>query len=328
MIKLGKLKISYERGRQVLLFLFCLFLAFIIWCIHKLSADYSIYLNYRVNVSTNLEGRSEGSFSDNLLTVKGKASGIYILQQRYINDMGTIFIDIDKRYIKRVPSVKDGYYILCRDIKDKLSENLSENLEIETLSVDTLFFNFPHQINRKVPLAPSYSATFKDQYMAVGKMKLNPNSVTVYGNLSLIENIDTIRTENLNFENLESTKNGVVALKKIDGVRFSCKEVYYTFEVERYIEKTVTLHVEVVNAPQDKEINIFPSEVKMTFRIPFKSDQKATGEDYKLNVDYDDIINSINSYVEPKLERKPGEMISYSLEPQFVECRIVERQHK
>jgi len=143
MIKLRKLRISYERGRQVLLFLFCLFLAFIIWSIHKLSGDYSIYLNYKVHVTTDLQGRDAEAFSSNLLTLKGRASGFYILQQRYIKGGESIYIQVDRRLFKRTPSAKDGYYLLSSGIRDKLSESFGENFEIEHFSVDTLFFNFP-----------------------------------------------------------------------------------------------------------------------------------------------------------------------------------------
>lgn len=328
MIKLGKLKISYDRGRQVFLFLFCLFLAFIIWSIHKFSADYSIYLNYRVHVITSLEGRASEASSSNLLTLKGRASGFYILQKRLLKDESSINIEVDRRLLKRSSSINDGYFILSTDIRDKLSESLEEDFQIEHISVDTLFFKFPRQINRKVPVAATFSVTFKDQYMAVGKIKMIPDTVTLYGNYSLIQSIDSVRTDRLNFENLRVSKNGAVKLKEIPGVRFSQDEVYYTLEVERYVEKSITLPVGVINAPSDVSIDLFPTEVKMSYRIPFNSVQKTVEEDFKLDVDYNDIINSINSFVEPKLENVPREFLSYRFDPQFIECRIIEKSNQ
>jgi hypothetical protein len=226
---------------------------------------------------------------------------------------------------KRTSSDNDGYYLFSRDVRDKLSESFGDDFEIENFSVDTLFFNFPRQTNRRVPIASMYSATFKNQYMALEKMKLVPDSVTVYGDYSLLQNIDSIRTDNLNFENLEVTKTGVVKLSEVRGVRFSKKEVYYTLEVERYIEKSLMVPVGVINSPADKVINLFPAEVKMIYRIPFKSAQKTAEEKFKINIDFNDIINSINSFVEPKLEIMSGDVLSFSFDPQFVECRIIEK---
>jgi len=148
MIKLRKLSISYERGRQVLLFLFCLFLAFIIWSIHKLSGDYSIYLNYRVCVSTDYQGKSSAAYSENLLILKGRANGFYILKQRYLRGEETLYLQVEKSFFKKMPDTDAGYFLLSSNIRDKLSENFGKNIEIERLAVDTLFFNFSRHINK------------------------------------------------------------------------------------------------------------------------------------------------------------------------------------
>ncbi len=327
MIKLRKLRISYERGRQVLLFLFCLFLAFIIWSVHKLSADYSSYLTYRIHVSTNLQGRAAEAFSNNLLTLKGRASGFYIFQERYLKGRKSLSIQADMHLFKINPSVDDEYYLLSSDIRDKLNESFGENLKIEKFSVDTLFFNFPRQINRKVPIASRYMASFKNQYMPVGKMKLNPDIITIFGDYSIIGKVDSIITKQLNFENLEATKNGVVELETIPEIRFSQKEVYYSLEVVRYIEKSVTIPVEVINTPSGKEIKIFPAEVKMIYKVPFNYSKNGKEGKFVANIDYNEVVNSINSFVEPKLVMKPTEVLSISFDPKFVECRIIEKSN-
>jgi len=324
MIKLRKLKISYERGRQVLLFLFCLFLAFIIWSIHKLSAEYSAYLTYRVHVSTNLQGRASDAFSNNLLTLKGRSSGFYILQQRYIKGEESIYIQVNRRLLK-ANSSSDEYFVLSSDIRDKLGESFGENLEIENFSVDTLFFNFPRQINKKVAIASKYAASYKSQHMATGKIKFNPDVITIYGDYSLIDKIDSIYTIPQRFHNLEESINGVVDLEDIPGIRLSQKEVYYTLEIERYVEKSIMVRAKVINTPEDKEIGLFPEEVKMTYRVPLSYSQIMEKEKFVAIIDYQEVLNSINSFVEPKLSEIPKEILSLEFEPKFVECRIIQK---
>ncbi|MFA5850639.1 MAG: hypothetical protein WC833_12260 [Bacteroidales bacterium] len=325
MIKLRKLKISYERGRQVLLFLFCLFLAFIIWSIHKLSADYSAYLTYRVHISTNLQGRASDALSNNLLTIKGRSSGFYILQQRYLKGDESIYIQVNRRLLKANSSSSDEYFLLSSDIRDKLGESFGENLAIENFSVDTLFFNFPRQVNKKVTIASKYSASYKSQHMATGKIKFNPDVITIYGDYSLIEKIDSIFTIPQRFQNLEESINGVVDLEEIPEIRLSQKEVYYSLEVERYIEKSIIVRAKVINTPEDKEVSLFPEEVKMTYRVPLSYSQKMESEKFVTIIDYHEVMNSINSFVEPKLSERPTEILSLDFEPKFVECRIIQR---
>ncbi len=324
MIKLRKLKISYERGRQVLLFLFCLFLAFIIWSIHKLSADYSTYLTYRVHVSANLQGRASDALSNNLLTLKGRSSGFYILQHRYLKGEESVYIQVNRRLLK-ASSSSDEYFLLTSDIRDKLGESFGENLTIENFSVDTLFFNFPRQINKKVTVAPKYAASYKSQHMATGKIKFNPDVITIYGDYSLIDKIDSIYTIPQKFQNLEETINGVVDLEEIPGIRLSQTEVYYTLEVARYVEKSVMVRVRVINTPEDKETGLFPEEVRMTYRVPLNSSQTLEKEKFDVIIDYNEVQNSINSFVEPKLSERPAEVLALSFEPKFVECRIIQK---
>lgn len=328
MIKLGKLKISYERGRQVLLFLFCLFLAFIIWSIHKLSANYSTYLTYRVHVSTNIQGRASDAFSNNLLTLKGRSSGFYILKQRFLKGEGSIHVQVNGRLLKANPPGGDEYYILSSDIREKLGESFGGDLEIENFSVDTLFFNFPRQINKEVPVALKYVASFKSQHMATGPIKFSPDVITIYGDHSQIETIDSLYTIPLRFQNLETNINGVADLQEIPGIRFSQKEVYYTLAVERYVEKSIMVRAEVINAPAGKEVNIFPAEVKMIYRVPLSYSHSMDAEKFSVIIDYEEVLNSINSFVEPKLSEKPPGILSFSFEPKFVECRIIEKSNR
>jgi len=76
MIKLKKFSISYERGRQLLLFLFCLFLAFIIWSIHKLSEEYTVYLQYKVSVASDLASRAAEAHAGETLIVRGRSGSM------------------------------------------------------------------------------------------------------------------------------------------------------------------------------------------------------------------------------------------------------------
>jgi YbbR domain-containing protein len=48
--------------------------------------------------------------------------------------------------------------------------------------------------------------------MPVGKIKLSPSTVTVYGDMSLLQNIDSVRTTHITFERLSSSRSGTVEL--------------------------------------------------------------------------------------------------------------------
>ncbi|MDD3033877.1 MAG: YbbR-like domain-containing protein [Bacteroidales bacterium] len=325
MIKLRRLRISYERGRQALLFLFCLFLAFILWAIHNLSATYSTNLNYTVQVVTQKRGYAGNTTADNKLSITGAASGFYILQNRLGVKSTVVTLPVEGRLIKPLPGAHDKFYIVVKEITDVISDIMREHLEIESYSSDTIYLTLPLQSHREMPVAVDYKARFKDQYMPAGKIKISPSTVTVYGELSILNKIDSIRTEPLTFERLSSSRSGVVDLMPIPGLRYEEKDFYYTLEVVRYVENTLLLPVETLNVPSDKFVRFFPNKIKVVYRVPLRSTHSQENAIFAATIDYNDIASSISNTVEPKVTGLPEDILSVGLDPKFIQCKVIEK---
>jgi hypothetical protein len=325
MLKRRKIGISYERGRQVLLFLFCLFLAFVLWAIRNLSDYYSVNLNYSVHVVTQKRGHSAEAFSDNKLSVTGRASGFYILQNRLGIQGNLINLSVPGRLLKPVPGTEDKFFFVVSEVSDIITDALSGHVEIESFSSDTLYLTLPRQSHRNIPVAVDYTARFKDQYMPVGKIKLSPSTVTVYGDMSLLQNIDSVRTKHITFERLSSSRSGTVELLPVSGLRFETKEIYYTLEVVRYVEISTTIPVESVNVPEDKYVKFFPNTVRVTYRIPFSNKQNRENTIFVATIDYKEITASISNTVEPMVSGLPENVLSVELDPKFIKCKIIEQ---
>ncbi|HCT93786.1 MAG: hypothetical protein A2X19_05690 [Bacteroidetes bacterium GWE2_39_28] len=141
--------ISYERGRKILLFLFCLFLAFIIWSVHKLSGNYSHFFQYKIVVKSSLPGRSGESASEQMISIRGRASGFYILQQRYGRKSKTLHISPESRFFRRNPGDNDKFYILSNDVRAMIIESLGDKVILEYINSDTINLEIPKNINQQ-----------------------------------------------------------------------------------------------------------------------------------------------------------------------------------
>ncbi|MDD4057440.1 MAG: hypothetical protein PHO95_00900 [Bacteroidales bacterium] len=318
MIKLKIFNISYERGRQILLFLFCLFLAFIIWSIHKLSESYTVYMQYRVTASAGLDGRSSEADSENLLMVRGKATGFYILQHRFTSKESSLKILPERRLVKRRTGVRDGFFVLVKDVNDKLIQSLGNNVFVESFTTDTLFFVFPGQTNKKVAVKTNFMLSFAPQYTLGSKPKISPDSVTLYGESSLLSQIDSVITKPVKHEALVKSLEGVTELVPINGVRFSESDIFYSMDVVRYVEKSIIIPVTFVNLPQEARVKAHPSEVKLYYTEKFG---EPTFEQtfIALEVDYREYKSSINGVVKVKLSGEQKGMLSWRIDPPFVE---------
>lgn len=315
-------KLFKRGGRDWIILIFSLFLALFMWSIQKLSQNYSAYVKYKVALSSSLEGRVQRAFSDNLLVVRGKSSGFYILQKLYAGDDAEVLeMAVEPKQLHRAGNSSDMFYIPSADLKNKIQEVLGDNLQLEGFATDTLYFSFPQQSYKKVPIAVKSSLRYKSQYMPFTPVVLKPDSILVYGQRALIEKIDSVFTYPVKGERLEKSVSGMIQLVPVEGVKFSVKEVYYSQEIGRYVENSMHVKVGVVNIPAGKSVAVIPQEVELKYRMPFSVRTELLPSDFLVGVDYNDMEQKGNT-VQPVLLRSPRHVYAVKIEPHFVECII------
>lgn len=229
MAKLWKPVVSYERGRQFLLFLFCLFLAFIIWTLHKLSEDQSVYLQYNVHIKTNLAGRDSESLSKEVLVLKGEATGFYVIGQKYSSKPAELLLEVNSRLLKRSEKSDELFYLKTSDISALINDALEGNVKNITLFTDTLKFSFPRRSTKTVPVVAVVNGKPIHKNNNYG-LVVTPEFITISGSYGITSKIDSVYTENIMFSVNGSEKNGVIKLRSVNGIKYSEQEVYYFFD--------------------------------------------------------------------------------------------------
>ena len=73
-------------GRDWVVFLLALLLAFSTWIIHNLSLKYSVYLKVQVFAESNIEGCEQKSISGSEIMARCRTTGWRILYHRIIDD--------------------------------------------------------------------------------------------------------------------------------------------------------------------------------------------------------------------------------------------------
>ena len=321
----GNMKLPFNRygslmggGRNWIILVFSLLLAFFMWSIMKLSGNYSSHIKYRLEVTTNIEGRSNVAISDDPLVIGAKATGFKILQNN--GDEGTILRieGVDAKHLRKYGDDDNTYYMFPDDIRQAIQDALGTDIKVETLATDTLFFQFPVQANKKVPVVATDFVVFDKQYMAFGPGVIKPDSILIYGNLEDIDKIVHVTTQAVKGKNVNESITAVLNLNPIEGIRFSADQVLYTREVGRYVESSVKVPVTIENAPSYANVAIIPQEVVVRFRYQFGRQVEYTAADFAVTVHYDDILRE--DVVKPHLSKKPETVLEAEFQPKFVEC--------
>ncbi len=306
-------------GRNWIILVFSLLLAFFMWSIMKLSASYSSYVRYRIEASTNIPGRSNTAVSTDVLVIGAKSTGFHIIQNLQGAQGNALLLDdVDVKHFHKYREDGDLFYLLPDNIRQKIQDALGADVKVESLATDTLFFEFPVQGNRKVAVVASSAIKYGKQFMPYSEILLKPDSVLIYGDEAVISNIHHVTTQAIKSNDTQHSLSGVVKLNPLKGVRFSQEEIFYSQEVGRFVEHTVNVPVTIGNAPSYANVAIVPQEVTIKYRQPFVGASAYSQQDFSVVVEYDEILRK--DVVKPNVARMPEGILTIDMEPKFVEC--------
>ncbi|MGN0191818.1 MAG: hypothetical protein ACI39U_09205 [Candidatus Cryptobacteroides sp.] len=293
-------------------------LAFSIWFIHNVSLRYSEILTATVVGRANLDGRR--NISSNLCTVTARcrATGYAILRNNAFGGRRKQVIDIPESALK----YKQGdLYAFVPESMPEFGNIVfgSSVSSVEHYLSDTLFFHFPSEEYRKLPIRHKGSCDFAPQYMSVKGVQLEPDSVYVYGEPSVLDGIPAIFTEPLRLSYLDASEHGSVGLEQPSGVRLSRTSAEYRIVVNRYVTSVVTMDVKIKGLPAGKSVAVFPSSVKarVDFLFPLRVSLDSVDVAY---VDYADFEQSRSGKCVLRTDNLPEGVLNVEFDTDIVDC--------
>lgn len=309
-------------GRDWQVLLLSLLLAFTVWFIYNLTAEYSAFIQYEIVARSSIEGHKNVSRGSSKLIVRGKATGFYILKTRMSSSVPTV-VDVPPALLSADPR-DDEKFVLNEDgLREILPLVAADRVQLEYLVTGTLSFTFPVEACKKVPVVPNVYVSCPPQYMQTGDILVEPDSVLIYGPENALRRMNSVQTESVHFRNVSSGKEGVIAIKHPEGIRLSDDMARFSVTVTRYVEMSATVSISVKNVPQGHNMILLPSRAEVVYRVPFPNGD--TGEGFEIGVDYQDFIRYESSVSVPlKVFSMPEDVISYRIFPATVDVIIKE----
>ena len=315
------LKTLNINGRDWVVLLLALLLAFSIWLIHNLTLKYNDYMSVSVIASCSIPGHSSVSADKSEVTARCRATGYKVIRS-YIRRGRNVQIHFRATDMKHKEG--DVFYVTPSDLKDYSHLIFGPEITVDHIVTDSVFFRFPFENYKKVPVLPISSVTYADQYMAEAPLKVMPDSVLVYGEPFRLENINAVYTRPINFIDLSEDISGVSKLEKIKGTRVSESEVRYELNVKRYVEIVTTVPVTVVNVPADKNMLVYPSAVEVSLKCNFPLvDNPESG--LRVEADYNDLQHSLSQRCLLNVSTPSRGVISSETTPISVSCVLEDK---
>lgn len=303
--------------RDTIIFLLSLLLAFSIWLIHGLSLKYAQIVTVPVIAESNIDGHAEQSSNSNAILARCRTTGFEIIRLNRAASRKPIIVRFDASDLKYYRD--ETFFITANELNRYAAAIFGDKTGMETYIIDTLFYRFPFENSKKVPVQPVCRTSFKPQYIGVGPMKIEPDSILVYGEPFHLENINRAYTEPFNLEDLSMSSHGTVHLENIKGVRMSAEKVEYTLDVSRFVEIKAEMPINVHNVPKGHFLIVHPSVASVRFRCAFPVSDNPK-ERVTFYIDYNDFLKSLGGKCMAITDRLPSGVLGYDIEPQVFTC--------
>lgn len=292
-------------------------LACAIWLMSNLSRDYSGVITVPVIAECNIQGHSNISSYSVTVSARCLTSGFRLLRESVRRVRRPIRVRFDRNDVR--PGGGNRFYLTGNPMNNYLEGFFGDGAKVESFVTDTLWFVFPEENHKKVPVELSGDVLYRPQYMASGPLRLVPDSVTVYGEQARLNNVDHVSTVGVQMNDVHESQHGALRLRSIKGVRISDTEVSYEIPVSRYVEVRATLPLTVHNAPAGRQLQVFPSQATVVLHCAFPI-SKDPFETFQLYIDYGDFSSSLSGRCIPRVASMPAGVLDWRVVPEIFDC--------
>ncbi|MBP9998043.1 MAG: hypothetical protein KBS67_02255 [Bacteroidales bacterium] len=287
-----------------------------------MSQQYSGVVYRTLIASSELDGRATISYSEATVTARVRASGFKLARlQMSGRKASTIAFNAEDMNF----SDGDAYVIQASRLNRYMPAIFGEDVIVESVISDFLTFHFASQSFKKVPVMPVSSITYKKQYTSSEGVVIKPDSLLVYGETSLLENVNAIYTKPLNRHDVERSIHGNLKLEIPRNIRTQKDFVEYSVDVVRYVEMERTVRLDLRNAPAEVEYSILPSTVNVKFQCRFPG-VGSVADEVNFFVDYKEFIHSKSGKCMVRADGVSDGIIRMNISPEVVDCFVEEKR--
>lgn len=332
-IRLAKLikSIKSAAGRKNLsFFLLCLLISFLFWLFIKLSRENLMEYTYEVNVENVSSHYYLAPLSDNTIDVKYLATGAKFLSSGFYVKSSGIKVDFKQLKSKDTDtSDMQRFFITSGDLKQILSEGLDLNVEIYSISPDTLFFIGNKIVKKKCPVLFNSKLNYSSGYKLYGDIEIEPDSVVVTLPEHEANKVDYVICDYEHVAPVESSITFSAPLKlepDIEYYEIKPDSVNVYVPVEKYTELEFEIPVYVfcdnkILKPQEfPQLRLLPGNVKVNNLVALKDFSDIEEEDFIVGIDCNDfLVEPKQSRLKIRVYKFPDNVIINHVEPEKVD---------
>ena len=190
------------------------------------------------------------------------------------------------------------------DVRQALSENswLNPSVQVVMLSPAVVNYTIERLKSKVVPILTDIKIDIEDGYGIVSDIVLNPDSVKIFGPITLINNIHNIYTNQLQLKNIDENISAEIVLKPLEYIKYEKTTTNIEFSVQKLVDKTFeNVPVKVENVPNLRNLELFPPNINITLRGGLVNLGVMGNDSISASVDFNDAFLDTLGSINPKV---------------------------
>ena len=316
---------TLRHNRKVGVFLIFVVLSAIFWFLTQLEEVYVTSISYPVEYQDMPEDKIVVGHLPEKIDLEVRGQGFQLLEYKFSNKLNPLILHLEAYNMQEEKTDTPRHFIVTQKATPRISQQLSQEVEILNITPDTLFFEFAEKISKRVPVHPNITYGFAKQMMLKDGIQIEPDSVNISGPSSVLDTIDRIYTRSRSFQNLQKTVHTSVQLKKSHKqMELATRQVRLTIPVEQYTEGEVEKQLIVENVPDSLVVRTFPKTISITYLVGLSRYEQVIPELFRAIVDYRDVEEG-KEQLRVQIDKAPDYLKSYSYAPREVDY-IIEKK--
>lgn len=284
-------EMRFIRREKVIVFIAAYIMAVSLWFIVNLSGSFSINLNIPIEPGNIPENMALTEDLPEFVQVGVSGDGWQLLN--LYNNPPTVVINVEGNEI---------------NMFDQVRQRLSYLQEIDIAKVQPLLLsvNMEPKISKKVPVRINTDLSFQNRFGLVGDPSFSPDSITVTGAESKIEDITEWEVrDTLKLSEIRDDISTTLRLEDSEGVvQLSADEITFTANVSEFTEGETTVYIRTRGLPRGQNVNYNPSSVTIKFDVPIEQYSEVEKvRPYEVYVPYSKILEDETGFVTPDIEQ-------------------------
>ncbi len=278
------------RRERIAVYIVAFLMALSLWFIVNLNNDYRITINIPVETGEIPEEMALVDGLPEFLQVEVSGDGWKLVS--LYNNPPEIPIDVVEGEV---------------NLFDQVRQRFNVEQDVNVIKVQPLIIDIALEpkISKKIPIRLATDLSFVDRYGLVSEPEFKPDSLTITGAASQVEEINEwIIEDTLFLENVREDVDQLVSVHSNDPLlELDVEEIRFSANVSEFTEGEVSVYIRTRGLPRGSIINYNPSIVTIRFDVPIEQYAEVQRQrPYEVYVPYQEILEDSSGFVTPDIE--------------------------